>query len=63
LRVKKHTVSNTVFFDRKGSKRTLDGYSLPLYFLDFETAMFAVPIWKGMRTYRWVAAGAGGQPQ
>jgi hypothetical protein len=48
LRVKKHTVANTVYFDRKGSKAALAEYSLPLYFLDFETAMFAVPIWKGI---------------
>jgi len=54
LRVKKHTVANTVFFDRKGAKTALSRYSLPLYFLDFETIAFAIPIWKGTRPYQQI---------
>lgn len=55
LRVKQHTVANTCYFDKEGSKNALSGYSLPVYFLDFETAQFAVPIWKGTRPYQQIA--------
>lgn len=43
LRVKTHTLTNTVFFDTKAAAATLAAYALPLQFLDFET------IWSGTR--------------
>lgn len=51
-RVKAHTLTNTVFFDAVGAAADLAAYSLPAYFLDFETIQFAVPIWKGTRPYQ-----------
>ncbi|MBV5349650.1 DUF2779 domain-containing protein, partial [bacterium] len=53
-RVKDHTLANTVFFDNAGAAADLAPYSLPAYFLDFETIQFAVPIWKGTRPYQQV---------
>lgn len=52
--VKKHTAAGTVFFDAEGAATDLAPYGFPAYFLDFETAMFAVPIWKGTRPYQQV---------
>ena len=43
LRVKTHTLTNTVFFDTEAAAATLAAYPLPLQFLDFET------IWAGTR--------------
>ena len=34
------------------ARKTITGMSYPRYFLDFETAMFAVPIWTGTRPYQ-----------
>lgn len=51
-RVKTHTLSGKVFFDAPNSAATLARHKLPAYFLDFETAQFAVPIWKGTRPYQ-----------
>lgn len=53
-RVKEHTQANTVFFDAAGAAADLAAYSLPAYFLDFETIQFAVPIWKGTRPYQQI---------
>jgi len=53
-RVKKHTLTNTVFFDAQGAKADLAEYSFPAYFLDFETIQFAVPIWKGTKPYQQI---------
>jgi Domain of unknown function(DUF2779) len=50
-RVKHHTLENTLYFDNKGVKAALNKYSLPLLFLDFETANFAVPLWEGFSPY------------
>jgi len=47
--VKEHTVAGTVFFDAEGAAADLAPYGFPAYFLDFETARFTVPIWKGTR--------------
>lgn len=55
LRVKTHTVANTVFFDAAGAASDLVAYPLPAYFLDFETIQFAVPVWKGTRPYQQIA--------
>ena len=52
LRVKTHTLANTVFFDAVGAAADLAVHSLPAYFLDFETIQFAVPIWQGTRPYQ-----------
>jgi hypothetical protein len=54
LRVKKHTLSNKVFFDAPGAAADLAVYKLPAYFLDFETIQFAVPIWKSTRPYQQI---------
>ena len=51
-RVKAHTVAGTTYFDAVGAAATLAQYSLPAYFLDFESIQFAVPIWKGTRPYQ-----------
>lgn len=52
LRVKTHTLSDTVFFDAEGAAADLAMHGLPAYFLDFETIQFAVPIWAGTRPYQ-----------
>lgn len=52
LRVKTHTLSNTVYFDAVGAAADLAAFGLPAYFLDFESIQLAVPIWKGMRPYQ-----------
>ncbi len=46
-RVKAHTLAGTVYFDAASAADALMAYSLPGYFLDFETIMLTVPIWKG----------------
>lgn len=51
-RVKTHTLSGEPYFNAKKAAATLEPYALPAYFLDFETIMFAVPIWKGARPYQ-----------
>ena len=52
--VKKHTLSNTHYFDAAGAAADMAAHSLPAYFLDFETIQFAVPIWKGTRPYQQI---------
>lgn len=52
LRVKTHTLDQTVFFDAAGAAADLAPHSLPAYFLDFETIQLAVPIWTGTRPYQ-----------
>lgn len=54
LRVKSHTLSKQEFFDQQATQRVLSKFPLPGYFLDFETIMFAVPIWKGTRPYQQI---------
>jgi hypothetical protein len=54
LRVKTHTLSGQVYFDAAGAAADLSPYSLPAYFLDFETIQFAVPIWRGTRPYQQI---------
>lgn len=54
LRVKTHTLADTVFFDATGAASDLAAYPLPAYFLDFETIQFAVPVWKGTRPYQQI---------
>lgn len=52
LRVKQATLSGKTFFDRAGAAQALATHKLPAYFVDFESVMFAVPIWKGTRPYQ-----------
>jgi hypothetical protein len=54
LRVKNCTIDQEVYFDSEGAANDLVTYPLPGYFLDFETAMFAVPIWAGTRPYQQI---------
>jgi CRISPR/Cas system-associated exonuclease Cas4 (RecB family) len=54
LRVKQCTVNQEVFFDADGAANDLATYCLPGYFLDFETSMFAIPIWAGTRPYQHI---------
>jgi hypothetical protein len=52
LRVKSHTLSGSIYFDAPNATADLASHKLPIYFLDFETIMFPVPIWKGTRPYQ-----------
>ena len=52
LRVKQCSVSGIPFFDAAGAASDLEPHGFPAYFLDFETVMFGVPIWKGTRPYQ-----------
>ncbi len=52
--VKKCSVSGEVYFDAKGAAADLAPYGFPAYFLDFETTMFPVPIWKSTRPYQQI---------
>jgi hypothetical protein len=52
LRVKQHTLSGKTYFNKKQAAADLAAHPLPAYFIDFETAQFAVPIWKGTRPYQ-----------
>ena len=54
LRVKTHTLSGRPYFDTTGAAADLAPHGFPAYFLDFETVMLAVPIWKGIRPYQQI---------
>ena len=51
-RVKQCSITGATFFDAEGAAADLAPHGFPAYFLDFETAMFPVPIWKGTRPYQ-----------
>lgn len=53
-RVKKCSMTGETFFDAEGAAADLATLGFPAYFLDFETASFAVPIWKGTRPYQQI---------
>jgi hypothetical protein len=53
-RVKQCSIAGEQFFDAEGAAADLAPFGFPAYFLDFETVMFAVPIWKGWRPYRQI---------
>jgi hypothetical protein len=53
-RVKQCSISGETFFDAAGAAADLAPHGFPAYFLDFETAMFAVPIWKGTRPFQQI---------
>jgi hypothetical protein len=52
--VKTQTLAQAVYFDAAGAAADLAPFGLPACFLDFETVMFAVPIWKGTRPYQHI---------
>lgn len=54
LRVKHCTVDQQIYFDAQGAASDLANYPLPSYFLDFETTVFAAPIWAGTRPYQQI---------
>ncbi len=51
-RVRDQTVSGECYFDAVGAKCDLQPYTLPAYFLDFETIQFGVPKWAGTRPFQ-----------
>jgi len=48
------TRSGETYFDADGAAADLGGNEGPALFLDFETAMFSIPIWKGTRPYQQI---------
>ena len=52
--VKQVSITNQVYFDKFAMSSILSNLTFPLYFLDFETISFAVPIWKGTRPYQQI---------
>lgn len=57
LRVKKHTLLGTPFFDAAGATAQLQdlrAHRAPAYFLDFETVNFAIPRWAKTRPYQQI---------
>lgn len=52
--VKDCSVSGGAYFDREAAAQVLEEFELPVCFLDFETVMFPVPIWKGTRPYQQI---------
>ena len=53
-RVKYATINQTPYFDKVATQAELKQYELPIYFIDFETINFAVPIWSGTRLYQQI---------
>ena len=53
-RVKQCSITGETYFDAAGAAADLAPHGFPAYFLDFETTMFAVPIWKGTRPYQQI---------
>jgi len=52
--VREVTISGETWFDAKGAAAALSGYGFPAYFLDFETVMMPVPVWKNTRPYQQI---------
>lgn len=48
------TIAGETFLDAKGAAVDLARHGFPGYFLDFETVMLPVPIWKGTRPYQQI---------
>lgn len=53
-RVKQQTLSGEPWLARDEAAAALAEHALPAYFMDFETVMFAVPIWPGTRPYQQI---------
>lgn len=51
MRVKRSTLTGKAYFDAEQAAAELSAHKLPACFLDFETILFAVPVWKGTRPY------------
>lgn len=54
LRVKTHTLSDTVYFDAERAAADLAPHALPAWFIDFETIAYAVPVWAGTRPFQMI---------
>jgi len=54
VQVECETQNEDVAIDRAAVRRFLDGLSFPLYFLDFETFMPAIPPYDGTRSYQQI---------
>ena len=50
--IKNQSLSGEAWFDAEGAAADLAPHTGTAYFLDFETIMFGVPIWKGTRPYQ-----------
>lgn len=48
------TISGETWFDAAGAAAALAPHAFPAWFLDFETVMLPVPIWKGTRPYQQI---------
>ncbi len=53
-RVKHSSVTGQTYFDAEAAAATMAAHGNNVYFLDFETIMFAVPIWTGTRPYQQI---------
>lgn len=53
-RVKQATLTGRPYFDRAKAQEMLRAFQDPLYFLDFETIQFAVPIWADTKPYQQI---------
>lgn len=53
-RVRDVTISGKAWFDGAGAAAALAVHGFPAWFLDFETVMMPVPIWKGTRPYQQI---------
>lgn len=54
IRVKQCSITGEAYFDAEGAAAGLAPHGFPAYFLDFETAMFPVPIWEKTRPYQQI---------
>lgn len=54
LRVKKHTLSDEVYFDAAAAAKALVHHKFPALFLDFETINLTIPIWKGTSPFQQI---------
>jgi hypothetical protein len=46
---------NSIWLDKKNLKNEINSWVYPLHFIDFETAMVAIPFNKGRKTYEGIA--------
>jgi hypothetical protein len=53
-RIHAATVNDEPYHDARGASVVIDSWSYPRTWLDFETIMFAVPIWVGTSPYRQI---------
>jgi hypothetical protein len=52
--VREVTLSGQTWFDAEGAAAALSGHGFPAWFLDFETVMMPVPVWKNTRPYQQI---------